>query len=114
VATKLFAYSKDVAFHLDIFPSRVWARGSAPPLAAASSLIEEETFKFRRKIQNDKPVWALDIEIWKLFVFWCLYFGIWHYCMRAGQPRNLKPKPILPMVIVMYPGLKYRAAVDNG
>jgi len=66
------------------------------------------------KIQNDKPVWALDIKIWKLFVFWCLYFGIWHYFRRAGQPRNLKPKPTLPMVIVMYPGLKYRAAVDNG
>jgi cbb3-type cytochrome oxidase subunit 3 len=28
----------------------------------------------------------LDIVIWNLFVFWCLYFGIWHYFRRAGKP----------------------------
>jgi len=27
---------------------------------------------------------ALDIEIWNLFVFWCLYFGIWHSFWRLG------------------------------
>jgi hypothetical protein len=53
----------------------------------------------------------LDIVIWNLFVFWCLYFGIWHYFRPAGK---LKPKPTLPMVIVTFPGLKYQAAGDNG
>jgi hypothetical protein len=43
---------------------------------------------------------SLDIEIWNLFVFWCLYFGICHYVRRAGW--NLKPKPTLPMVIDIY------------
>jgi len=33
---------------------------------------------------------------------------------RAGKPLNLKPKPTLPMFIVMLPGLKYQAAGDNG
>jgi len=66
VALKLFEYFIDVAFHHHVFPSRVWARGSmfkvqgsrlkgsgfgvqgsALPLAAASSLTEEETYKFR-------------------------------------------------------------------
>jgi len=57
---------------------------------------------------------SLDIVIWNLFVFWCLYFGIWHYFRRAGKPRNLKPNPTLARVIVMFPGMKYQAAGDNG
>jgi hypothetical protein len=31
---------------------------------------------------------SLDIEIWTLFGFWCLYFGIWHYVGRTGRPSN--------------------------
>jgi uncharacterized protein YlaI len=54
----------------------------------------------------------LDIAIWNLFVFWCLYFGIWHYFKPAGTPWNLKLKPALPMHIFMCPRLKYRAAAD--
>jgi len=38
------------------------------------------------KIQNHKPVWALDIEIWNLFVFWCLYFEISDF--RACEPKT--------------------------
>jgi hypothetical protein len=57
---------------------------------------------------------GLDNAIWNLFVFRCLYLGIWHYFRRAGKPFNLKPNPTLPMVSVMFSGLKYQTAVDNG
>jgi hypothetical protein len=31
------------------------------------------------KIQNSKLFGSLDIVIWNLFVFWCLYFDISEY-----------------------------------
>jgi hypothetical protein len=35
------------------------------------------------KIQNRFVL--LEIEIWNLFEFWCLCFGIWHYFRRSGK-----------------------------
>ena len=37
------------------------------------------------KIRNSNLFGSLDIVIWNLFVFWCLYFDIWHYFRRAGE-----------------------------
>ncbi len=43
------------------------------------------------KIRNSKRLVLdlnldLNIVIWNLFVFWCLYFGIWHYFRWAVYP----------------------------
>jgi hypothetical protein len=51
----------------------------------------------------------LSFGIYLYFGACVLVFGI---ILAGGQA--LKPKPTLPTDIVMFPGLKYQAAGDNG
>jgi hypothetical protein len=69
----LFRYKLFMAFN----PERLIPRETAQPGSKQITMT---------KCQNHKHVWALDIAIWNLFVFWCLYFGIWHYFKPAGTP----------------------------
>jgi hypothetical protein len=67
--------------------------------------ISAEILRQRFNVIRFPAFGSLSIEVWNLFLFCCLYFGIWHYPARSGKQRSLKSIPTLPMHIIMQPGL---------
>jgi hypothetical protein len=64
------------------------------------------------KIQNSKPVWVIGYCHLEFICILVLVF--WYLALSYTGGHTLKPKPALSVYSFVYPGLKYRAAGDNG